>query len=372
MDQPSDVIIVGGGLAGSSAAIRLAGLGHAVCLLEKDRMPRDKLCGEFLSTEVAGMCNDLGILETLVSSGARKIRRLRMTSTRSHLFETALPGTAFGISRRTLDHMLFERAAEVGAHTIEGFTVRSIRGNFEEGFRVAGDEWEVVGRVVLGAYGRGSALDRHLNRPVLGDRSPYVAFKAHFVGNELDDTIELHAFPGGYCGLLSEDHGEVNVCWITHRNVLKHSGGTPESMMEGVMRKNPTLARRFSSLERVGDFHASSQLVFRSQPLFADDVCMIGDAGGMIAPLCGDGMAMAMRSSELAAEVVDELLTGRCNATQLRETYVKAWRGRFRRRMRLGRWIHAGYVHPAVSELGIAAAMKLPDVARAVIRATRG
>jgi len=372
MEQPDDVIIVGGGLAGSSAAIHLSGMGYSVRLLEKDRMPRDKLCGEFLSTEVAEMCRSLGVLDRMTAAGAREIRRVRVTSCRGRAFETTLPGTALGISRTTLDRIYFERAIESGARAHQDCPVRSIQGNLNEGFTVSSDDHIFHGKMALGAYGRQSTLDRQLNRRVLGDRSPYVAFKAHYVGIDLADSIELHAFPGGYCGLLSEDHHEINVCWISHRDVLKKAGGSPENMIAGIMRENPALADRLSAVERVGDFFASSQLTFRARPMFAGDVCLIGDAAGMIAPWCGDGMAMAIRSSEMAAELVNRLLIDRVDASVVRADYVRVWRRRFRKRMRLGHVMHAGYVRPAVSELGVVAAQLMPRVARAMIRGTRG
>ena len=372
MEQPDDAIIVGGGLAGSTAAIHLSRMGYSVRLLEKDRMPRDKLCGEFLSTEVAAMCRSLGVFDRVMAAGAREIRRVRVTSCRGRTFETTLPGTALGISRKTLDGIYFERAIETGARAHQECPVRSIEGNLNEGFTVSSDDHIFRGKMILGAYGRQSILDRQLNRPVLGDRSPYVAFKAHYVGIDMADAIELHAFPGGYCGLLSEDHDEINVCWISHRDVLKEAGGSPENMIAGIMTNNPALADRLSAIERVGDFLASSQLTFRARPMFAGDVCLIGDAAGMIAPWCGDGMAMAIRSSAMAATMIDRMLTEQGDPSVIRADYMRAWRRQFRKRMRLGRVMHAGFVRAAVSDVGVMAAQLMPGVARAMIRATRG
>ncbi len=372
MDETGDVIIVGGGPAGSSAATHLARRGHVVHLIEKERMPRDKLCGEFLSTEVAETCRRLGVLDRLFEAGAREIRRVRVTSARGGTFETSLPGSALGISRRTLDRVLFERAAEAGAHVHEGSAARAIEGCLDVGFTVSTDDRAFSARVVLGAYGRRNKLDRRLRQTEKADRSPYVAFKAHFVGLDLADRIELHAFPGGYCGLVSEDHGEINACWISHRRLLKESGGTPQGMLGRVLTENPVLADRFASLIRTGGYVASSQLVFHQRSLFADDVCLIGDAAGMIAPLCGDGMAMAMTAAEMAASLAHEFVCGRLDAHSFRAAYVRSWRRRFRRRMALGRLLHAGYVRPVTSELGIRAACVVPPLGRALIRATRG
>lgn len=367
-----DVVIVGGGLAGCSAAITLARTRRSVLVLEKDRMPRDKLCGEFLSTEVSALCDHLGLHDRLAGGRAREIRRLRATSPQGCVFEAPLPGSAMAISRHTLDAAFFDRAHEAGAELREGCTVRSVSGSMGSGFTVSFDGGSARGRVVFGAHGRRDILDRRLNRRFLRDTSPYVAFKAHFVGLDLADRIELHSFPGGYCGLLTEDHGVVNVCWVSHSRALKAAKGSPDRMIDTILWSNPHLAERLDRLDRINEFHAASQLFFHRKTLFDDDVCMIGDAAGMIAPLCGDGMAMAIQSGMLASRCAEAFLDGRTDASGFQAAYRKHWRRRFAARMWLGRMLHKAYVRPAISNLGVRAANLLPAVAGAVIRATRG
>lgn len=370
-DAHYDVVIAGGGLAGCAAAIHLASAGKEVLVLERDAMPRDKLCGEFLSTEVSELCRRLGVLDRLSTAGAREIRRLLATAPGGAEFEVQLPGVAMGVSRHTLDAALFNRAREAGAEMCELCTVRSIEGSLETGFRVSVNGERVRARAAVGAYGRRDTLDRRLRRSFMHETSDRVAFKAHFVGLDLQDCIELHAFPGGYCGLLTEDHGHVNACWIAHAKALKSAGGTPEGMISGCFQANHRLAERFARLEPVGEYKAASQLFFRKKSLFEGDVCMIGDAAGMIAPLCGDGMAMAMMSGELAAQMICRFLDGG-DAASFRSEYSRAWNSHFTARMRIGRLLHAGFVHPGVVSVGLRIARHIPATARAVIRATRG
>ena len=368
-----DALIIGGGLAGCSAALQLAGRGKRVLLLEKQRYPAHKLCGEFLSVEVLAMFERLGVREAVWQAGARPIDHTLITTTGGAVFESALPGTALGLSRYTLDRLLFEQARNAGAEACDGISVRAVEGSFEEGFAVTASEGVFEARLVLGAYGKRSLLDRKLDRPFLNTRSPFVAFKAHYEGIALPDVIELHGFPGGYCGLSHVEQGRTNACWIAREATLKEAGGTPEAMIEHALMQNPALAGRFRAMERVTErFVAVSQITFVSKGAFAGDVCMIGDTAGMIAPMCGDGMAMALRSAEMAAPLVAAYLEGRADAASFREHYARAWQREFGVRMRLGRWMHHAYCRPAVARLGVGAVRRMPGLGRWLIRKTRG
>ena len=368
-----DVLIIGGGLAGCSAAIQLAERGRRVLVLEKQRYPAHKLCGEFLSVEVQAMFEKLGVSEAVWKAGARPIDHTVITTTDGPVFESALPGTALGLSRYALDRLLFDRARAVGADAQDGVAARAVEGSLDEGFAVATTEGSFSARLVLGAYGKRGLLDRKLERPFLQARSPFVAFKAHYEGIALPRVIELHAFPGGYCGLSHVEQGRINACWIGREETLKAAGGTPQAMIEQSLLQNPTLAGRFQAMERVTDkFIAVSQITFIQKGVFAGDVCMIGDTAGMIAPMCGDGMAMALRSAELEVPLSSAFLDGTMTAGHFRERYAQAWRREFGLRMRLGRWMHHAYCRPAVSRLGVGAVRRLPGLGRWLIRKTRG
>jgi len=368
-----DVAIVGGGLAGCSAAIQLAEQGRSVLLLEKERYPVHKLCGEFLSVEVEGLFKRLGVLDAVLAAGAHPIDHTRVTTVTGTTFESPLPGTALGLSRFRLDKLLFDRAVTAGADARDGTPVRNIAGTLDDGFHIETETDRLEARLVLGAYGKRSVLDRKLARPFLDQRSPFVAFKAHYKGVELPGTIELHSFPGGYCGLSGIEGGCVNVCWIAREETLKAAGGDPEAMIDQSLAQNPALARRFVQMERVSErFIAVSQVTFVPKGAFSGDVCMIGDTAGMIAPMCGDGMAMALRGAELAVPLVARSLDDNETAAAFRERYARVWHNEFGLRMRLGRWMHHGYCHPSIARLGVAACHYLPPLGRWLIRHTRG
>jgi flavin-dependent dehydrogenase len=372
--MPHDVLIIGGGLAGCGAALHLARQGADVLLLEKNDYPRHTLCGEFLSPESQQSLDAMGVLDDVRDAGAHPITDARLTAPGTRPAEHALPGTALGLSRYRLDALLFKHAVAAGADGRTSTRVTDVAGSLDTGFVVEtadGDTHEA--RVVLGAYGKRARLDRTLDRPFLNERTPYVAFKAHYAGASVPHTIELHGFPGGYCGCSHVEDDRLNVCWIGHVDALKDAGGTPEAMIDAALQENNALAARLRGLERVSDrFEAVSQVSLADKTRFVDDVCMIGDTAGMIAPLCGDGMAMALRTADLVAPLVTKFLDGTRSATSFRTAYEQRWSQTFGTRMRVGRWAHqAAFSHTAAPAL-VRTLRWVPPLARLLIRATRG
>jgi flavin-dependent dehydrogenase len=371
-----DALVIGGGLAGCSVALQLARDDHRVLLAEQATYPRHKLCGEFLSPEAQASFERLGVLEAVRRKGARPIRTARLTAPTGTATDHALPHAALGLSRYELDRLLFQAACRAGAEGRTGARVTNVQGTLKGGFTASVDGETVEARLVLGAYGRRARLDRALERPFLEQQTPYVGFKAHYAGpaaRSLDATIELHSAPGGYCGLSPVEGDRINVCWIGHVDALTDSGGTPTEMLRQKLRQNPALDERLQTLTRVSDaFEAVSQVPLMPKSRFAGDVCMIGDAAGMIAPLCGDGMAMALRTADLVHPLASDFLAGRRDAAAFRGAYRSGWTRRFGRRMRLGRWVNAAAFRPGAARMLVHTCRAVPPLARWLIRNTRG
>jgi flavin-dependent dehydrogenase len=370
--MPYDVVIIGGGLAGCSAARQLAQRHYDVCLLEQHTYPRHKLCGEFLSPEAQDSFRRLGVLDEVQSAGARAIAHTRLTDASGASTRHALPAPALGLSRYRLDALLFRAACAAGTDGRPGTRVTDLRGSLRDGFVVETTGAPVEGRLVLGAYGRRTRLDRSLDRPFLHESSPYVGFKAHYEGPGVPDTIELHSAPGGYCGVSPVEANRANVCWIGRVDALTAAGGTPEAMLDA-LRRNPALDARLRELHRVSKrFEAVSQVPLMPKSRVVNDVCMVGDAAGMIAPLCGDGMAMALQAADLVVPLAATFLEGDGRPAPFRRAYDRRWRQTFGRRMRLGRWVHAAAFRPGAAQALVRACRWVPPLARWLIRSTRG
>ena len=356
-----DTIIIGAGLAGCSAAIQLASSGVRVLLLEQSRYPVHKLCGEFLSVEVMETFDRLGILESVRKAGASSIRQAYLTTKSGQSFHHVLPGTALGLSRYKLDLILFERSASLGADCRDGVVVKSVSGSLTNGFEVTTTQGTFTARMVIGAYGKKSAL----GAPA---RSPFVAFKAHYTGLSIPNMIELHAFDGGYCGLSAIESGQVNLCWIGHDRILQGDRALPPALYT-----NPVLADRLSNMTRVqSSLNGLSQISLDIKPKFVGDVCQIGDTAGMITPLCGDGMAMALRSAELAVPFILGFLKGEQSEIQLKRGYESAWNREFWLRLRVGKLMHQAFIQPSLADMGVGLCDRLPNLGAWIIQSTRG
>ncbi len=370
--MPYDAIVIGGGLAGCSASLQLAERGHAVLLLEKSAYPSHKLCGEFLSPESQSSFQRLGVLDAVRAAGAHPITEARFTAPNGTEAGSSLPGTALGLSRYRLDEMLFEQAQAAGVDGRTRSRVTDVRGSLEDGFVVSAGDQTFEGRLVLGAYGKRGTLDRTLDRDCLHSSS-LVAFKAHFAGADVPNTIELHGFEGGYCGCSHVEAGRMNVCWIGTTEALQAAGGSPEAMMERAQAQNPALADRLAGTTRVSDrFEAVSQVSLQRKGCFAGGVCMIGDTAQMIAPLCGDGMAMALSAADLVVDPADAFLRRQASAEAFRKRYIRRWEETFSTRLRVGRWAHRAAFHPRSASLLVQTFRLLPPIARWAIRTTRG
>ncbi len=365
-----DVCIVGGGLAGSAAAIKARQAGLSVCLIEKSRGSRQKLCGEFLSPEGRSLLEHLGVLERLEAAGATTLERVRIANDTAEV-SACIPGGALGISRNRLDAICLDEAYRQGAHIVRGHTVKMVDQVGKQILVCRSDDRIDRARFVVVACGRSSRLVNMLQGFQPDIDSPYVAFKAHYRGLDLGKMIEMFPVRGGYCGMSMVEGELVNMCWIADKRLLQEAGGDPRMMLELMGKQNTELESRCHKLDRVDPaFCAASQLTFRPRMPVAGQIFFAGDSAGMIAPLCGDGMSMAIQSGIMAARIIAGALDGAVDDPQKR--YKTEWLDEYSTRMRWGRWFHNFLVRPYATQFGMKAMRRLPGILDTAIRVTRG
>jgi flavin-dependent dehydrogenase len=375
-----DAAVIGGGPAGCSAAIDMAQRGMRGVLFEAKTYPHDKLCGELLSPECSRLLCDLGLGDRLDELSPVSIQTVTLTAPDGMAWESPLAAPALGLSRKTLDAALADRARRAGVTVREAEVVRSVAGSLEEGFELdtagrAHSRTEQA-RVVVAAHGKRGAIDRALGRKFLERRQPFVAFKAHFHGPPIPGRIELHAFQGGYCGMSEIEGREKVVCLLADERVFREAGGRgPEGIdrfITWVKSQNIYLRSWLQWAERIHQHWISvAQVSFNRKPLVEHDILMAGDSAGLIVPLAGNGIAMALEGGMLAASYLVRYLAADISADELRKQYSRAWRGRFSARLGLGKALHPLMLHPKGASLAMRFLTAFPSVGRFLIEYTR-
>ena len=327
----TDALVLGGGLAGSGAAILLARAGRSVSLIERETGPHHNVCGEFLSIEARDHLEALGM--DPVALGGSPIDRVELASG-PRLVEAPLPFTALGLSRYRLDEALLERAASAGVYVRRGIRVNSI-----EGERIRTSAGDVEGDTVLLATGKHRI--RGERDEADGGEDPFVGFKMHFrlspqARRALVGTIRLILFDGGYAGLQPVEDDRANLCLVIRKVRLGELGGSWDSVLstlcalphcgEWLRDAEPLMARPA----------AISNLPYgrMARPAADDRMFLLGDREGMTASLTGDGMALALRSAFVASRCV---LQGG-DVRDYTASYLHEVQGQIRRAMMLQHW----------------------------------
>ncbi|CAN5134294.1 NAD(P)/FAD-dependent oxidoreductase [soil metagenome] len=365
-----DILIVGGGLAGLTNALLLSRKGYKVLLVEKKQYPFDKVCGEYVSNEVSSF---LRSIEAFPKGEYPQINRFQLSSIsgRSHTVPLRMGG--FGISRYTFDHFLYEKAKEAGASFLLNCQVQKItfkNDNFQVLMR-NGESLE--SRIVIGAYGKNSGLDRQMNRRFTTKRSPFIGVKYHIKYDFPEDLVALHNFKDGYCGLAAIENGKVNLCYLGQRNDLRKYGNI-EEMEKKILYRNPFLKEVFSNAEFIyGKPEVINEISFEPKTAVEQHVLMSGDTAGLISPLCGNGMAMAIHSAKILSSQIHQYYSQRSfDRVALEKSYTSSWNSNFSRRLWVGRNVQKLFGTAISSEILISLATTFPPLVSWIIKQTHG
>jgi len=365
-----DVIIAGGGLAGLTSAIHLSRKGLHVTIIEKHPYPRHKVCGEYISNEVLPYLRKLGA-DPAVLEPAR-IDRVSISAVTSKMVETILPMGGFGISRYTFDQFLMQQAVSNGCELLTD-TVTDIL--FEDNsFSVTTAENGLLkARFVLGAYGKRAILDQQLKRSFLQERSPWLAVKGHYKGSFPDGLVALHNFSGGYCGVSKVENDIINICYLVNYNTFKQYKNI-DTHREQVMQRNKHLKQVFENSEPIFDRPLTiSQVSFAAKEKVDRHILMTGDTAGLIHPLCGNGMAMAIHSAKIASEEVLRFFSENSpSRNTLENNYIKNWNNAFGKRIAAGKLLSALFRKHRLSTAVMKGLVLFPMLLPGIIRQTHG
>jgi menaquinone-9 beta-reductase len=369
-----DTAIIGGGLAGLTLSISLAKQGFAVILFEKETYPFHKVCGEYISLE------SWHYLETEMGVPLQKmnvpiIKKLWVTAPNGNSLHTNLDLGGFGISRYTLDNSLKDIAENIGVTILQNCKVEDVNFN-EDIFSIKTTQGIYTSKVCCGSWGKRSNLDikwQRLFTTKTSDRlNNFIGVKYHVKTDFPNDVIALHNFENGYCGISQIEDGKHCVCYLTKATNLKKAGSI-EKMEQEILSENPHLKKLFGSVTKLYDSPITiSQISFSKKECVQNNVLMIGDAGGMITPLCGNGMSIAMHTAKIAAEFIGSFLLNKITRSELEKAYTKTWNKHFATRIKIGKTVQYFFGRKATTNFFISIMKMSKKITGKLISSTHG
>lgn len=373
MKKKYDVAIIGGGLGGLTLSIQLANAGISCILFEKKSYPFHRVCGEYISMESSDFLMRLGLdLRTYKCS---LINRLQVSSPSGNTFTHRLEQGGIGVSRYRLDYDLALLAKQKGVRLLEGCKVQECE-FVDEQFIVKTTNDTYTAAVCVGAWGKQSNLDTVMNRVFIRKRKQdknYVGVKYHIETSLPNDLIGLHNFKNGYCGISGVEDGKCCLCYLTDSENLKKYQGDIKKMEKEVIMKNAALKAYFESSRFIFNEPLTiSQISIGYKSAVENQVLMLGDAAGNIAPLSGNGMSMAMRASAVLFQFIKEYLDKKTSRKELNDRYEHFWKSQFKTRIQISKSLQKLLKNGMLADITIAVLKRVPFLRRALVRSTHG
>ena len=378
LNPKSQILIVGAGPAGTSAAIRLKQKGFQVKLIEREKFPRHKLCGEFISPECFVHFKQLGVLDEMLSQNGERISETifyaqngKSVNVPSEWFSQN--ETALGLSRAEMDFQLLQRAKQVGVEVLEETQVVGLLTENGEIRGVKTKTDEISANLTIDATGRarvlGKLAEKQIQNPKSKIQNRLVGFKAHLKNVEMEKgRCEIYFFRGGYGGLNYVENGIGNHCFLIKAEIVKEFGGDVEKILREVIFQNVRAKETMQNAEPVFDWLAVSVDSFGVKDLNpAPNLLAIGDAGAFIDPFTGSGMLMAMESGEILTKAIESNLS----AEKIARIYKNSHREKFQKRLRICNLMRRAAFAPNLAKY-IISALSLGEKPRELLaRATR-
>jgi flavin-dependent dehydrogenase len=235
----------------------------------------------------------------------------------------------------------------------------------------------ITAKVCCAAFGKRSNLDVKWKRSFLDRQDKrldnYVAVKYHVQTKWKENVIGLHNFKDGYCGISKIEEEKYCLCYMTKAANLKECNNDIKEVERKILFKNPHLKRIFSEAKTMDGFPITiSQINFHKKRQVEAHVLMLGDAAGMITPLCGNGMSIALHTSKIGFQLIHRFLRGEIDRFQLEKEYKRQWRHHFAQRLQAGRTLQQFFGSTILSNFFVGVFKAAPFLSKPVIRMTHG
>lgn len=365
-----NIIIIGGGISGLLSAIQLANANIPCIVIEKKVYPFHRVCGEYISNETVPFLKSLKLFPE--SFHPPSIQRFQLSSINGKTETLPLDLGGFGISRYAFDNFLYDKARSLGVQFYLKEEVEEITFDHDQ-FKIRTTLRHLEAHIVIGAFGKRSRIDVQLRRNFIQRRSPYVGVKYHVRTNHPVDLIALHNFDGGYCGISNVEDGKTNLCYLTRRENVKKFKNLRE-MEEETLFKNPLLKNIFSNSEFLFDKPETiNEISFETKLPVENHILMTGDAAGMITPLCGNGMAMAIHSSKILCEILSKHVhKNNFTRGEIEHSYATEWNKFFKNRLFFGRQVQKLFGNAWASNIAVNLAINIRPLVKLIIKNTHG
>ena len=353
-----DAAIVGAGPAGCAAAISLARKGYRVALIDKEKFPREKLCGDFINPINWPILRNLGVENQVLSFEHEKVTGFRITACSGEQAQARLPaqncGREFGLglSRRRFDLALVQKAEQEGAVVLQRCKIKSLERALH-GWNLLLDyspgDGEIRAPVLLAADGRNSWVAHRLGLTSAAEtQGRSVGFQIHLdAPDTVRGNIDIHLFPGGYAGLVALGGNSLNLCLAVDKHRLPRERQV-EFLSESLLPQNPYLRELLLSSRRVGEARATYPVYFKPRRCVADRLLFVGDAARVNEPVSGEGIYFAMKSALLAADTIAEAFEASDFSANRLRSYERRCDREFKLRRRLNMLLRYLAYRPAL------------------------
>lgn len=354
-----DTGIIGGGLAGLSLSIQLARQDREVVLWEKSSYPFHRVCGEYISKESLPFLKKL--LPEFDWDSVPQITRLLVSSASGKTVQEKLNPGGIGISRYLLDAELAAEARRAGVRLLENSPVKNFS-ELEDGFEIQGPSAKWHCRSLFLAYGKGRGPGEVARKPKKGRH--FIGVKYHIRFPHREDEIQLHNFSGGYCGMSRVEDEISCLCYLADAARLQECNNDIRQLEARVLQQNPFLKKIFQEAEFLQNApQVISGVRFGEWGSHFGKAILLGDAAGTIAPLCGNGMSMALHAASFLGSLNPEM----------QQSYEAFRRRQFRQRIQAGSSIQAFFGRNIFTSAGIGLLRLMPTSFRqSIIGLTHG
>lgn len=378
IEQKTDILIVGGGPAGSTTALYLSQLGFDITVIEKKKFPRETLCGEFLSKEVVEVMKDLNIFQDFLSLNPNSLKSFCAIDESGIELRSVLKFDAYAMKRSVFDSFLLDKARARNVKVIQPAEVISITktksGFISEIVDENSRNYNIRSKLVIAAYGKQNILDKKLERDFIHKKSNLNGVKFHFpitlLKDSFRDEIRIYTDDELYVGMNQVNENEITVCFLENR---KQSKIPSRKRIIEVIKAH----RHFQNIfkEEAIDYiettiiYGTGNIFFGRRAVIENEIIMVGDAARVISPLAGDGIGMAMETAQILYSILSK--NNISNIGKIFLEYQKQFEKVFSKRLKTARVIQNIILNRNTRKICFTLSSKYPALLPYLIKFTR-